>query len=92
MSTDSFDDPTDLAITCDINGDRKQSDRTSSLIFSIPELIAYLSSVLTLRTGDLIFTGTPSGVGAATRTFLQPGDIITTTIEGIGTMTNHCVA
>lgn len=92
VSTDSFDDPTDLAITCDVNGDQKQADRTSSLIFSIPELIAYLSGVLTLGTGDLIFTGTPSGVGAATRTFLQPGDIITTTIEGIGTMTNHCVA
>lgn len=92
VSTDAFDDPADLAITCDVNGDTKQSDRTSNLIFSIPEVITYLSAVLTLRTGDLIFTGTPSGVGAATQTFLQPGDIITTTIEGIGTMTNHCVA
>lgn len=92
VSTDSFADPADLAISCDINGERKQDDRTSSLIFTIPELIAYLSSVLTLRTGDLVFTGTPSGVGMASRTFLQPGDVITTTIEGIGTMTNRCVA
>lgn len=92
LSTDSFVDPSDLAITCDINGDRKQDARTSSLIFSIPELITYLSSVVTLRTGDLIFTGTPSGVGASTRTFLQPGDVITTEIEGLGTMTNNCIA
>lgn len=92
LSTDSFVDPSDLAITCDINGERKQDARTSSLIFSIPELITYLSSVVTLRTGDLIFTGTPSGVGASTGTFLQPGDVITTEIEGLGTMTNNCVA
>ncbi len=92
VSVDSFADPADLAISCEINGEPKQADRTSNLIFSIPELIAYVSSVLTLGVGDLIFTGTPSGVGAATRTFLQPGDVITTTIEGIGTMTNPCVA
>lgn len=92
VSTDSFPDPTDLAITCDINGERKQEDRTTSLIFSVAELIDYLSRFLTLRTGDVIFTGTPAGVGAASRTFLQPGDVITSTIEGIGTMSNPCVA
>ena len=46
----------------------------------------------TLEPGDLIFTGTPSGIGAATGEFLKPGDVITTEIEGIGTMTNRCVA
>ncbi|MCP4226922.1 MAG: fumarylacetoacetate hydrolase family protein [Actinomycetia bacterium] len=90
VSTDSFDDPTDLAITCDINDDRKQDDRTTSLIFSVAELIEYLSGIITLDTGDVIFTGTPAGVGAATQTFLEPGDVITSTIEGIGTMTNPC--
>ncbi|MEM9562693.1 MAG: fumarylacetoacetate hydrolase family protein [Actinomycetota bacterium] len=90
VSTDSFDDPTDLAITCDINDERKQDDRTTSLLFSVAELVAYLSAALTLQTGDVIFTGTPAGVGAATRTFLEPGDVITSTVEGIGTMTNRC--
>lgn len=90
VSTDSFDDPTDLAIACTINGEPKQDDRTSNLIFSVAELVAYLSVAITLGPGDVIFTGTPSGVGAASRTFLQPGDVITSTIEGIGTMVNHC--
>jgi 2-keto-4-pentenoate hydratase/2-oxohepta-3-ene-1,7-dioic acid hydratase in catechol pathway len=90
VSTDSFDDPTDLAISCDINDQRKQEDRTTSLIFTVAELIEYLSAIITLDVGDVIFTGTPAGVGATTRTFLKPGDVITSTIEGIGTMTNTC--
>jgi 2-keto-4-pentenoate hydratase/2-oxohepta-3-ene-1,7-dioic acid hydratase in catechol pathway len=90
VSTDAFDDPTDLAITCDINGERKQEDRTTSLLFSVADLIEYLSAIITLDVGDVIFTGTPAGVGAASRTFLGPGDVITSTIEGIGTMVNTC--
>ena len=90
VSTDSFDDVTYLAITCDINGTRRQDARTSELIFSVADLVEYLSSILTLSTGDVIFTGTPSGVGAATRTFLKPGDEIVSTIEGIGTLVNRC--
>lgn len=90
VSTDSFDDPTDLAISCDINGERKQEDRTTSLIFTVAELIEYLSQVMTLETGDTIYTGTPAGVGAASQTFLKPGDVITSTVEGIGTMVNTC--
>lgn len=91
VSLDQFDDPSNLALTCDINGERRQDARTDDLIFSIPELISYLSAICTLEPGDLIFTGTPSGVGVATQTFLKPGDTITTTIEGIGSMTNRCV-
>lgn len=53
--------------------------------------IEYLSSILTLQPGDLILTGTPDGVGMATGQLLQPGDVITTTVEGVGTMTNRCV-
>ena len=90
VSTDSFDDPTDLAITCDINGERKQEDRTTSLLFSVAELIEYLSAIITLDVGDVIFTGTPAGVGAASKTVLGPGDVITSSIEGIGTMVNTC--
>lgn len=56
-----------------------------------PGLIADLSSILTLGPGDLIFTGTPDGVGMATGDFLEPGDVITSTIEGIGRFANRCV-
>jgi 2,4-didehydro-3-deoxy-L-rhamnonate hydrolase len=90
VSTDSFADPGDLLITCDVNGDRRQEDRTSNLIFDIPALVSYISGILSLSSGDLIFTGTPEGVGAASLRFLADGDVITTTIEGIGTMTNPC--
>ena len=90
VSTDSFADPDDLLITCDVNGERRQEDRTSNLIFDIPALVSYLSGILTLSPGDLIFTGTPEGVGAASLRFLVDGDVITTTIEGIGTLTNLC--
>lgn len=90
VSTDSFPTPGDLRITCDINGERRQDDRTSNLVFDVPALISYLSGILTLRPGDLIFTGTPEGVGAASLQFLVDGDLISTTIEGIGSLTNRC--
>lgn len=92
VSLDQFSDPSDLALTCDVNGERRQDARTSDLIFGVPELIAYISAICTLAPGDLIFTGTPAGVGVMSGTFLKPGDTITTTIEGIGTMSNRCVA
>lgn len=92
VSLDEVADPDDLAISCDVNDERRQEARTSDLIFTVPDLIAYISSVCTLVPGDVIFTGTPSGVGVMTGTFLQPGDVVTTTIEGLGSMTNRCVA
>lgn len=92
VSPDLLADPSDLALACDVNGTRRQEARTNDLIFDVPHLVAYLSSICTLLPGDLIFTGTPGGVGVMTGTFLAPGDVVTTTIEGIGTMTNRCVA
>jgi 2,4-diketo-3-deoxy-L-fuconate hydrolase len=89
-SSDSFSDPNDLAVQCEVNGEPRQDDRTFNLIFDVPTLVSYLSGILTLMPGDLIFTGTPDGVGAASQRFLRDGDVITTTIEGIGTMTNRC--
>jgi 2,4-diketo-3-deoxy-L-fuconate hydrolase len=92
VSPDQLADPNALALACDVNGTRRQEARTDDLIFDVPHLIAYLSGICTLEPGDLIFTGTPSGVGVMSGTFLQPGDVVTTTIEGLGTMTNACVA
>ena len=92
VSLDQLGDPANLAIRCEVNGEVRQDARTDDLIFSIPELVAYLSAICTLEPGDLIFTGTPSGVGVASGTFLKPGDTVVTTIEGLGSMTNRCVA
>ena len=86
VTLDELADPSDLAISCAVNGETMQDSRTSDMIFGIPELIARLSSVTVLEPGDLIFTGTPAGIGA-TRTparFLSGGDELVTTIEGLG--------
>ena len=92
VSPDQLPDPGNLALTCDVNGERRQEARTNDLIFNIPTLVAYISGICTLEPGDLIFTGTPSGVGFMSGTFLQPGDVVTTSIEGLGKIVNRCVA
>ena len=92
VSVDQFADPDDLAITCDVDGDRKQEARTSDLIFGVPQLVSWLSAITTLRAGDLIFTGTPSGVGITRGEFLVAGSEVVTTIETIGSLHNRCVA
>ena len=93
VSLDAFADPNDLALTCDVAGERMQEGRTSDMVFTVAELVAFLSSMCTLEPGDLVFTGTPSGVGStrSPRRYLKPGDVIVSTIEGIGTMVNRCV-
>ncbi len=86
---DELDDRDDLAIGCTVNGETMQASRTGDLIFPVPRLIESLSSIVPLGPGDLIFTGTPSGVGMAREPqhFLSPGDIVVTTIEGLGSIT-----
>lgn len=91
VSTDGFDDMADLALSCEVNGEMRQDDRTSGLLFDVPFLINYLSSITTLQPGDLIFTGTPAGVGAPDGKFLVPGDNVVCTIEGIGSIETRCV-
>ncbi len=93
VSIDAFADPNDLSLTCDVGGERMQDARTSDMIFSVPQLIAFLSGLCTLEPGDLIFTGTPSGVGSTRtpRRYLQPNEQIVSTIEGIGSIVNRCV-
>ncbi len=94
VSLDAFADPNDLALTCDVAGEPMQRGRTRDMVFGVAALVAYLSRWCTLEPGDLIFTGTPAGVGSTRdpRRYLAPGDEIVSTIEGIGTMRNRCIA
>lgn len=93
VTIDEFGDPNDLALGCSVDGEKVQDARTSDLIFGVPRLVSELSAVLTLLPGDVIFTGTPAGVGVARKPprFLRPGQVLETWIEGIGTMRNNCV-
>ncbi|WP_410623679.1 fumarylacetoacetate hydrolase family protein [Amycolatopsis sp. cmx-8-4] len=93
VTPDEFADPDNLELSCTVNGESVQKSRTSELIFSIPELVAQLSAVLPLLPGDLIFTGTPAGVGVARtpQRFLAAGDELVSTIEGIGVMRHRFV-
>jgi 2-keto-4-pentenoate hydratase/2-oxohepta-3-ene-1,7-dioic acid hydratase in catechol pathway len=77
-------DPADLSLVTRVNGEVKQNGRTSMMIFPCPAIIEFITSVMTLEPGDVILTGTPSGVGP-----LQAGDMVEVEIEGIGTLRNH---
>ncbi|MFC2053216.1 fumarylacetoacetate hydrolase family protein [Chloroflexota bacterium] len=79
-------DPSDALITCYVNGEMRQMASTRDMVFSVRQLIAYVSSVMTLETGDILLTGTPAGVGP-----ILNGDVIETTIEGIGTLRNSTI-
>ncbi len=91
VSPDQFEDKSSLNLECSVNGELRQKDNTNDLIFDIPYIISYVSEFITLEPGDLIFTGTPAGVGATQGKLLKDGDILSTTIEGIGSMENKCV-
>jgi 2-keto-4-pentenoate hydratase/2-oxohepta-3-ene-1,7-dioic acid hydratase in catechol pathway len=94
VTPDEVPDPDDLGLGCSIDGETVQDARTDDLVFTVPRLVEELSAIVTLLPGDVIFTGTPSGVGVA-RTpprFLQPGQVIESWIEGIGTMRTTLVA
>jgi 2-keto-4-pentenoate hydratase/2-oxohepta-3-ene-1,7-dioic acid hydratase in catechol pathway len=92
VSLDELANPLDLAITCDLDAERMQASRTSQLIFGVAELVAYLSRHCELLPGDLIFTGTPGGVGSVRKRYLKPGETIRTEIEGVGRLVNRCIA
>ena len=80
-------DPSNLRLGAKVNGVERQSSSTSDLLFSVPQLVAYLSMAITLQPGDVIITGTPSGVGP-----IVPGDVVDIFVEGVGTLTNTVVA
>jgi 2-keto-4-pentenoate hydratase/2-oxohepta-3-ene-1,7-dioic acid hydratase in catechol pathway len=92
-TVDEIDDPHDLALRTWVNGELRQDARTSDLIFGVPELVAFLSETCTLEPGDLILTGTPSGVGMAMdpRQFLAAGDVVRIEIERLGAI-EHSIA
>lgn len=91
VSVDAFPDRDDIGLWCDVAGERMQEARTSDLIFPVAELITYLSGICTLEVGDVIFTGTPDGVGAARKRFLRDGELVESGAEVIGAMANRCV-
>lgn len=92
VTPDEFDDPAKLDIRCRVNGELRQQSNTSQMIFSVPELIAYITQAITLEPGDIISTGTPGGVGVYREpaVFLQPGDEIVAEIAGIGKLESRC--
>jgi 2-keto-4-pentenoate hydratase/2-oxohepta-3-ene-1,7-dioic acid hydratase in catechol pathway len=92
-TADEVPDPHDLRLRTWVNGELRQDAHTNDLVFEVPELVAFISETTTLEPGDLIFTGTPSGVGSAMdpRVFLQSGDVIRIEIDGLGAI-EHPVA
>ncbi len=93
-SADEIADPHALDISIEVNGEQLQHSNTRELIFKIPELVEFVSSVVTLEPGDIVSTGTPAGVGAARKPprFLRPGDDVVVRVEGLGELRNPVVA
>ncbi|MFX1338115.1 MAG: fumarylacetoacetate hydrolase family protein [Promethearchaeota archaeon] len=85
-SVEEIQDPHNLKIELKVNGELKQSSNTKHLLFKIPDLMEYISSLFTMEPGDIVATGTPSGIGP-----VLPGDLIEATIEKVGTLTNKVV-
>jgi 2-keto-4-pentenoate hydratase/2-oxohepta-3-ene-1,7-dioic acid hydratase in catechol pathway len=95
VTADEIANPQDLAMTMDINGQRMQSGHTGDMIFSVAEIIAHLSGLMSLHPGDVIATGTPAGVGSGKKpkpVFLRPGDEMSGGIEGLGQQSQTVVA
>lgn len=94
VTADEVKNPNDLAVRLRLNGKTMQDSRTSQFLFKVETLVAYVSQVCTLAAGDLIFTGTPPGVGVARKpqVFLQPGDVVEVEIESLGVLRNTVAA
>lgn len=94
VTRDEVPNPSALGIRLRLNGQTMQNSTTAQLIFDVPYTISYLSKIVTLEPGDLIFTGTPPGVGMARKpqVWLKPGDVVEVEIDGLGTLSNTVVA
>jgi 2-keto-4-pentenoate hydratase/2-oxohepta-3-ene-1,7-dioic acid hydratase in catechol pathway len=93
VTADEVHDPHRLGIRLRLNGQTMQDSNTGQMIFSVPQVVAYLAQVMTLEPGDLIFTGTPPGVGFARKpqVFLKAGDVVEVEIDGLGVLRNPVV-
>lgn len=93
VTADEAGDPQNLQIKCSVNGGQRQNSNTADMIFSVAEIISFLSRHMTLEPGDLILTGTPQGVimGLEEKTWLKPGDVVTVEIEKLGSSTNRMI-
>lgn len=89
VSADDVADPQDLPISLEVNGVTRQDGNTKDMIFTVAELVAFASRLMTLEPGDILMTGTPAGVGAASGDFLTSGDEMTARIEGLGELVNR---
>jgi len=92
VTLDEYDDPDDVGVRTLVNGEQRQASRTSDMVFSVGELIEYLSAHTTLEPGDVISTGTPEGVGMATGSFLAAGDVVEVQVDGVISLVNRVVA
>jgi len=95
VTADEIPNPQRLNVWLDVNGERMQEETTKDMIFSCAEIISYLSNMITLYPGDVIYSGTPSGVGLGMKPkpkFLKPGDVITMGIDGLGEHKNKVVS
>ena len=93
VTADEIEDPQNLHITTDVDGLRVQDSTTGNMIRSVARIISFISQSLTLQPGTLISTGSPGGAGRSRKPplFLKPGTEVTVTIDGIGSLTSHCV-
>jgi 2-keto-4-pentenoate hydratase/2-oxohepta-3-ene-1,7-dioic acid hydratase in catechol pathway len=93
VTRDEIADVGNLAMALDVNGQRRQTGNTRTMIFAIPHLLSYISQFMVLEPGDVVTTGTPPGValGMKPPVWLKPGDVMTLTIEGLGTQTSKVV-
>src|SRR5215468_8490517 len=94
VTPDEVDHAADLEIRCEVDGDVMQLARTSDLLFTPADIVAYTSQVITLRPGDLLLTGSTGGVGDARKppVYLGPGQVLRSYVEGLGECLNHCIA
>lgn len=92
VTRDEVPDPQNLWLTCDVNGERRQTGSTSRMVFTVAQIISHLSQLMTLHPGDVIATGTPPGVGMGAKPepdYLKPGDVMRLEIEGLGVQTQR---
>src|SRR5690606_11519776 len=92
VTADEIPDPQNLELTLELNGKIMQRGSSTDMVHTVAELVSFSSRLMTLNPGDVILTGTPSGVGATTGVFLKPGDSVVAEVQGLGSLTTPVVA